>query len=58
MLGERLFQKVRSRTISLTKLMSYLRVNTGGGASASGKRKQDFAKFYWQVVREIETEEQ
>jgi hypothetical protein len=45
MLGERLFQKVRSRTISLRKLMSYLRVNVDG---------PDFAKLYWQIVREID----
>jgi uncharacterized iron-regulated protein len=45
MLGERLFQKVRSRTISLTKLMTYLRVNV---------ERQDFAEFYWQLIAEIE----
>jgi hypothetical protein len=45
MLGERLFQKVRSRTISLPKLMSYLRVNVDG---------PDFTKFYWKLIREIE----
>lgn len=49
MLGERLFQKVRSRTISLSKLMSYLRINMD---------EKDFAKFYWKLVREIELEEQ
>ena len=45
MLGERLFQKVRSRTISLRQLMSYLRVNV---------ENRDFTKFYWQLIREIE----
>lgn len=45
MLGERLFQKVRSRTISLTKLMSYLRVSVDG---------KNFIKFYWKLIREIE----
>jgi hypothetical protein len=45
MLGERLFQKVRSRTISLPKLMSYLRVDVDGG---------NFNKFYWKLIREIE----
>jgi hypothetical protein len=45
MLGERLFQKVRSRTISLPKLMSYLRV---------GVDRKDFSKFYWKLIREIE----
>ncbi len=45
MLGERLFQKVRSRTISLPKLMSYLKVNVDGPG---------FAKFYWKLVREID----
>ncbi len=45
MLGERLFQKVRSRTISLSKLMSYLKVSVEG---------KDFAKFYWKLIREIE----
>lgn len=45
MLGERLFQKVRSRTISLNQLMSYLRVRVDS---------KDFAKFYWQMIRETE----
>ncbi len=45
MLGERLFQKVRSRTISLAKLMSYLKVNVEG---------QDFSKFYWKLIGETE----
>lgn len=45
MLGERLFQKVRSRTISLPKLMSYLKVNVG---------RADFPKFYWKLIREVE----
>jgi hypothetical protein len=45
MLGERLFQRVRSRTISLPQLMSYLRIELEG---------RNFAKFYWQVIRELE----
>lgn len=45
MLGERLFQKVRSRTISLDELMTYLRVDVIG---------PKFTKFYWQLIREIE----
>lgn len=45
MLGERLFQKVRSRTISLPQLMSYLKVNVEG---------KTFTDFYWQLIREIE----
>lgn len=45
MLGERLFQKVRSRTISLRQLMSYLKVNV---------ENKDFAKFYWDLIRQIE----
>lgn len=45
MLGERLFQKVRSRTISLPKLMSYLKVNVDG---------PEFEEFYWKLIRDIE----
>ncbi len=45
MLGERLFQKVRSRTISLRQLMSYLKVNV---------EDKHFAKFYWDLIRQIE----
>lgn len=45
MLGERLFQKVRSRTISLRQLMSYLKVNV---------EDKSFAKFYWELIRQIE----
>lgn len=45
MLGERLFQKVRSRTISLPRLMSCLRIKV---------EDKDFAKFYWQLIRELE----
>ncbi|MBX3022522.1 MAG: ChaN family lipoprotein [Bdellovibrionales bacterium] len=45
MLGERLFQKVRSRTISLPQLMSYLRIKV---------EDKKFAKFYWQLIRELE----
>lgn len=48
MLGERLFQKVRSRTISLAKLMSYLKVNVDGPG---------FDQFYWRLVREIEPDQ-
>jgi hypothetical protein len=45
MLGERLFQKVRSRTVSLSKLMSYLSINVDG---------PEFGKTYWQLIREVE----
>ncbi len=45
MLGERLFQKVRSRTISFAQLMSYLKVNVEG---------KDFPEFYWDLIRAIE----
>lgn len=45
MLGERLFQKVRSRTISLRQLMSYLKVDVEG---------KEFPDFYWQLIRKIE----
>ena len=45
MMGERLFQKVRSRSISLNKLMSYLKVPVD---------KPGFADFYWKLMREIE----
>ncbi|HMN68001.1 MAG TPA: hypothetical protein PKC28_05630, partial [Bdellovibrionales bacterium] len=45
MLGERLFQKVRSRTISLPELMSYLKMEVGGA---------DFAEFYWRLIRRVE----
>jgi hypothetical protein len=48
MLGERLFQKVRSRTISLAKLMSYLKVSVDS---------REFGKFYWKLIREIEHEQ-
>lgn len=44
MVGERLFQKVRSKTISLKRLMSYLKMNVD---------KPDFSKFYWKLIREI-----
>lgn len=46
MLGERLFQKVRSGTISLRQLMSYLEVNV---------EDKDFSKFYWNMVRNLES---
>lgn len=45
MLGERLFQKVRSRTILPKQLMSYLKVNV---------ESDKFAKFYWDLIRELE----
>jgi hypothetical protein len=45
MLGERLFQKVRSRTISLKELMSYLKVDVEG---------RDFSSFYWDLIRKVE----
>lgn len=45
MLGERLFQKVRSRTISLAELMSYLKVNV---------EDKEFEQFYWDLIRQIE----
>lgn len=45
LLGERLFQKVRSKRISLQQLMGYLKVNVDGPG---------FAKFYWELIREIE----
>ncbi len=45
MLGERLFQKVRSRTISLTQLMSYLKMNI---------ENKKFAGQYWELIRELE----
>lgn len=45
MLGERLFQKVRSKTIRWTRLMSYLRIKV---------EDADFPEFYWELVRELE----
>src|SRR5262249_16126681 len=48
MLGERLFQKVRSRTISLAKLMSYLKVKVEG---------PDFEQFYWRLIHELEPDQ-
>ncbi|MGE3759837.1 MAG: hypothetical protein AB7H97_18870, partial [Pseudobdellovibrionaceae bacterium] len=45
MLGERLFQKVRSRTILPKQLMSYLKINV---------ESDKFSKFYWEMVRELE----
>lgn len=45
MLGERLFQKVRSQTISLPQLMRYLRIKV---------EAEDFGHFYWQLIRELE----
>jgi hypothetical protein len=48
MMGERLFQKVRSRTIALPLLMSYLKVNV---------ESKDFPAFYWELVRKLEAEQ-
>lgn len=45
MLGERLFQKVRSRTIHMPELMSYLNVNV---------ESREFSAFYWELIRQIE----
>jgi hypothetical protein len=45
MLGERLFQKVRSRTILPKELMSYLKVNV---------ESDRFADFYWRLIRDLE----
>lgn len=45
-LGERLFQKVRSKDISLQQLMTYLKVNVEG---------PEFAKMYWNLIRRIES---
>lgn len=44
-LGERLFQKVRSKDISWTQLMTYLKVNVEG---------RDFAKSYWSLIERLE----
>lgn len=48
MLGERLFQKVRSGAISLAQLMSYLKFNID---------QKEFNDFYWRVVREIDKDQ-
>jgi len=48
MLGERLFQKVRSKTISLPELMNYLRIEVGDG---------EFSKFYWKLVKQLESDQ-
>lgn len=48
MMGERLFQKVRSGAITLAQLMSYLKFNID---------QKEFTDFYWRVVREIEKEQ-
>ncbi|MGE0526092.1 MAG: ChaN family lipoprotein [Bdellovibrionales bacterium] len=45
MLGERLFQKLRSGTIALPQLMSYLRINV---------ESREFPDFYWNLIRELE----
>jgi hypothetical protein len=45
MVGERLFQKVRSKSISLKQLMSYLKIDADD---------PEFAKFYWKMIRETE----
>lgn len=44
LLGERLFQKVRSKRIGLPRLLTYLKVNLDG---------VEFARFYWQLVRQM-----
>ncbi len=54
MLGERLFQKVRSRTISLPKLMSYLSRSVDVTKAGDANETMDFAKFYWKLVEEID----
>lgn len=48
MMGERLFQKVRSGTISFKVLMSYLRM---------GVDDPGFSKFFWKLIREIESDQ-
>ncbi len=45
LLGERLFQKVRSKDISLQQLMVYLKVNVEGAK---------FSEVYWDLIRRIE----
>lgn len=47
LLGERLFQKVRSKDISLQQLMTYLKVNVEG---------PKFPKVYWDLIKRIESE--
>ncbi len=54
MLGERLFQKVKSRTISLRELMAYLKVSVDSTSASDMNKNLGFAKFYWKLVREIE----
>lgn len=44
-LGERLFQKVRSKDISWTHLMSYLKVNV---------EARDFTKSFWELIERLE----
>lgn len=48
MLGERLFQRVRSRTISLPQLMSYLKIKV---------EDKEFGAFYWQLIRDLESDQ-
>ncbi|NJL24685.1 MAG: hypothetical protein HC902_05630 [Calothrix sp. SM1_5_4] len=48
MLGERLFQKVRSRTISLPRLMSYLKIKV---------EDEGFQQSYWRIIRELERDQ-
>jgi len=48
MMGERLFQKVRSRTISLKLLQSYLKMSVDDAG---------FQKFFWKLIREIESDQ-
>jgi hypothetical protein len=45
LLGERLFQKVRSKQIRLPRLLSYLKVSLDG---------DEFSTFYWNLIRQIE----
>lgn len=45
MLGERLFQQVRSKTMRWTRLMTCLKIKV---------EDPDFPKFYWELVRELE----
>jgi hypothetical protein len=45
LLGERLFQKVRSKRISWIQLLPYLKVNVDN---------KEFAKAYWQLLLDVE----
>ncbi len=48
MLGDRLFQKVRSGVITLPQLMAFLSVDVEGA---------NFSEFYWNLIRAIEHEQ-